>query len=280
MIPMVCDVSMNNYSSSSISIAIAFDVTQSHIQPAFVTIYSVFRCFLPINHRLSVWIFVSELNVSVTVARQLACIRQMQTSVQVSIVNFDQTIARELYPALHASRRDLRIIPVVLFRLYYTELLSSDFIISMDTDMYAGRHFLPELLDIIARDVNKALIYAVHDQWAQKYYRQKLGLNMSLYVNAGFFVIRNNEEGKALMRLARAQLVKWGSAAWLLDQDVINLALQEHPSTLYLLPGCFNCFRGWCFDRHLEGQAIHHQKSGANLGLLRTEYVRKCLQRH
>jgi hypothetical protein len=80
------------------------------------------------------------------------------------------------------------------------------------------------------------------------------------------------------MRLARAQLIKWIRIAWLFDQDAINLALQLQPSRLYLLPGHFNCFRGWCFDQQLQRQAIHHQRSSQHFKVIRSEYMKQCAE--
>jgi hypothetical protein len=147
----------------------------------------------------------------------------------------------------------------------------------MDTDMYAGRHFIPELLEIITTDLNQSLIYAVHDLWAERCYRPRLPLTISRYINGGFYVIRNTAKGKALMKLARKLLIQNIRMVHIVDQDAINMALHQYPTSLYLLPGHFNCFHAWCWDRKLEGQAIHHRKGANNFRMLRMEYAEKCV---
>jgi lipopolysaccharide biosynthesis glycosyltransferase len=147
----------------------------------------------------------------------------------------------------------------------------------MDTDMYAGRHFLTELVGIVTADPNQSLIYGVHDLWAERGYRPQLNITISRYINCGFYLIRNNPEAKALMRQARLLLIQNFKAADLTDQDALNMALHLHPSAVFLLPGHFNCFHAWCWDHNLAGQAIHHRK-GANLfKMLRNEYADKCV---
>jgi hypothetical protein len=73
----------------------------------------------------------------------------------------------------------------------------------VDTDVYASRYFIPELFEIINADTNKSLIYAVHDQWAERRYRPVLNMTLSRYVNCGLYVIRSTDDGKEFMRLAR-----------------------------------------------------------------------------
>jgi lipopolysaccharide biosynthesis glycosyltransferase len=258
-----------------ISIAIAFDVSSSHIQTAFVTIYSIFRCFCPLSCRLSCWVIVLDLTPSTTLSSQLSCIQHMQPSVHVSLIQFNRTVAHDIFQGIRERRLIPR--PWLLFRLYYLEFLTEDLVISMDTDMYAGRHFLPELVQIITQDVNKSVIYAVRDLWVMKNYHPRFHLNLSRYINAGFFAIRNNEDGKALMRLARDQLIKWIGMAWHFEQDALNLAIDLKPWSLYHLPGYFNCMYAWCLDQHIDRQAIHHRKQGAAVKLLRDEYGKKCV---
>jgi hypothetical protein len=48
-----------------------------------------------------------------------------------------------------------------------------------DTDISAGRYFIPELFHIIEADVNKSLIYAVADQWPRRRYHPRLNLTFS-----------------------------------------------------------------------------------------------------
>jgi hypothetical protein len=43
--------------------------------------------------------------------------------------------------------------------------VQEDFILVLDTDLYAGRYFIPELLEIVMADKDRSLIYGVHDQW-------------------------------------------------------------------------------------------------------------------
>jgi hypothetical protein len=182
---------------------------------------------------------------------------------------------QDLIPSFETTPKDIPF--VACYRLYYTEVLLQDFIVSMDTDMYAGRHFLPELIGIATTDLNHSLIYGVHDLWAERGYRPQLNLTLSRYINSGFFLIRNNAEGKALMRQARSLVVQNFKAANLTDQDAVNMALHLNPSALFLLPGHFNCFYAWCWDHNLSGQAIHHRKGASLFNVLRKEYADKCV---
>jgi lipopolysaccharide biosynthesis glycosyltransferase len=259
-----------------ISLAVAFGVNQAHIQRAFVTIYSIFRHFRPMNYTVSFRVFVSDLVFWPNISAQLLCIRAMQPSLPVSVVNFKSAIVQDLYIPVDLPMYALDIPYAVLFRLYYPEVLSDDFILSMDTDMYTARHFLGELMEIIARDRGKASIYAVSDYWAKRCYRPRFSLRMRRYVNGGFFVVRNNEEGKWLMRLARSELAKHIHQALFRDQDALNLAIHQRPWKLYMLPGYFNCHYIWCRDDQLLRQAIHHRKDGIHLMELREMYSNTC----
>jgi lipopolysaccharide biosynthesis glycosyltransferase len=163
-----------------------------------------------------------------------------------------------------------------VYRLYFVEVVSEDFILVLDTDIYAGRWFFGELMDIIDRDHNNSLIYAVHDLWAEHSYRTSLNLTLTRYVNGGVYVIRNIPEGKALMRLARRLVIENIRDVAILDQDALNLALEVHPDRLYILPGYFNCHYGWCWDRTLHRQAIHHRKGAYEFKKLRIAFAEEC----
>jgi hypothetical protein len=133
------------------------------------------------------------------------------------------------------------------------------------------------LTSIVTTDPNQSLIYGVHDLWAERGYRPPINITLSRYINCGFYLIRNNAQGKALMKVARALLVQHFKASILTDQDAVNMALHLQPSALFHLPGYFNCFHGWCYDNVIPRQAIHHRKTGFNLYMLRNEYAAKCL---
>jgi hypothetical protein len=90
------------------------------------------------------------------------------------------------------------------------------------------------------------------------------------------FVIRNNDDGKKFMRLARKLLIQNIERAELTDQDAVNMALHLYPAKVYLLPGHFNCFRGWCRDDNLERQAIHHRPDSKDFRLLRSLFGKAC----
>jgi hypothetical protein len=154
--------------------------------------------------------------------------------------------------------------------------VQEDFILVLDTDLYAGRYFIPELLEIVMADKDRSLIYGVRDQWAMRAYRPSLNLTISRYINCGSYVIRNNPAGKAFMRRARALLQENIERSPLTDQDAVNMAANLNPSVLYFLPNHFNCFRGWCTDKQLERQAVHHHKAGNNLRIMRANYSATC----
>jgi hypothetical protein len=89
-------------------------------------------------------------------------------------------------------------------------------------------------------------------------------------------VIRNTDDGKEFMRLARKLLIQNIKEASIPDQDAVNMAAHLKPSELYLLPGYFNCFWEWCWDRNLQGQAIHHRKGAGNFNRMREDYKNTC----
>jgi hypothetical protein len=172
--------------------------------------------------------------------------------------------------------REFAVFPAYMFRLYYTEFMSESFIISMDTDIYAGRHFFPELMGIIENDANNSLVYGVRDENAEFWISLSLNVTLSRYINSGFFVIRNNREGKELMLVARRLFLQNLQIIKCLDQDAINLALNSCPWSLHLLPGYFNCHYGWCMSEQLEEQAIHHQKFTLHSSELNGNYQSAC----
>jgi hypothetical protein len=214
---------------------------------------------------------------SFTIIQKLDCLQQFAKSVPIRLIEFNETICEDLKSVWHLRSPQDRLPFVVEYRLYYTELVSEDFIISLDTDLYAGRYFIPELFDIVTSDANRSLIYAVHDLWIERYFKSHLNLTISRYVNCGFYVIRNNHDGKAFMKLARKLLIENIRTAFFTDQDAVNMAVDRNPSKLYLLPGHFNCFRGWCRDDILERQAIHHQQDSLNFRKLRRTFNHLCL---
>jgi hypothetical protein len=91
---------------------------------------------------------------------------------------------QDLTPSFHTIHG--RVPFVTCSRLYYSEVLLQDFIVSMDTDMYAGRHILPELIGIATTDPNHSLIYGVHDLRAERGYRPQINIAISRYINCRF----------------------------------------------------------------------------------------------
>jgi lipopolysaccharide biosynthesis glycosyltransferase len=264
--------------SHACSVAIGLNVSPDYCYHAFVTLFSLLRFFQPTSVLLACYIFLNTLNLSEEIAMQWKCVQGIVDSVKITFIEFNESIASDLL-SVSMFRRLSRIPFAVAYRLYFAEVLTEDFIISMDTDMYAGRYFLPELMNIITSDRSNSLIYAVHDQWAEHKYRPSFNVTLSRYINGGFFVLRNVPEGRDLMRLARALLIQNIHMAPLFEQDALNMALHVHPSRLYLLPGHFNCHYGWCWDRRLAGQAVHHRKGAAVFQNIRLLYNRLCLAR-
>jgi lipopolysaccharide biosynthesis glycosyltransferase len=261
---------------SPTSIALCFDVTNSHLRTAFVTIFSILRVFQPSPYRISIYVFVGNLTLTDTVTGHLRCLEGLAMGVSIQVLNFDETILSDLKSVWHLSVSDPHMPFVVEYRLYFVEVVREHFVITLDTDLYAGRYFIPELFDIINADTNKSAFYAVHDQWAERRYQPRLNVTLSRYVNGGFWVVRNDRDGKAFMRLARTLLIANIHRAPIPDQDAVNLAAHLYPSKLYLLPGYFNCFWEWCWDRKLEGQAIHHRKGAGNFNRMRQAFSDRC----